>query len=77
MLFAVQDPVCSDTVHALEDALNKAKQGKIRGLAIVAIGPRYAYTADVTGIALDNPTFTRGALFILATRLEQLALASA
>lgn len=68
------EPVSDETVQLLEALLEGAKKGKYRGVAVVAIEARYGYIADVTGLAAENPIFTRGALFAIAAKLEHLIL---
>lgn len=68
----LEPPVCGDTIKVLEELLEDARRGVIRGVAFVAIEARYVYTADAVGLALKNPTFTRGALLMLGTRLAEL-----
>jgi hypothetical protein len=70
----LETPVCENTVKALEELLARARCGEIRGLAYIAIEPRWCYTADATGVARDNLTFTRGAILMLGNRLAQLVL---
>lgn len=61
--------VSAETVTALEQLLYDAKRGLIHGVAYVAIGSQWAYTADTTGIASTSPTFTAGALTVLAQKI--------
>jgi hypothetical protein len=69
----LRPPVSKETVQALEELLEQARTGHIRGLAYVAFEPRGEYTADVTGLAADNLTLTRGALLMLGNKLADVA----
>ena len=57
--------ISSDTVDALEELLQQARNGEIIGLAFVAMYRRREYIVHSTGEARRSPTFTRGMLLAL------------
>lgn len=69
----VTTAVSPDTILALEELLESAKSGKLLGIAFVAMYHSREYSADATGEAKRNPTFTRGMLRALDDRLGDLA----
>lgn len=75
MLIDLPTPVSEETVRVLEELLEEARSGRVRGIAFVALEARGAYTAHATGLAALDPTRTRGTLFALAAKLEQIMLA--
>jgi hypothetical protein len=49
-----------DTVEALTLLLAQAKEGKIIGLAYIALHHQHGYSADLVGDALKSPLLSRG-----------------
>lgn len=74
MLKKLPAPVSHETVRALEKLLADARSGNILGVAYVALGPRGAYVADAVGLAYADPIRTRGTLFALAAKLEDITI---
>lgn len=58
----VQDTISTDTVEALSQLLDLAKDGEIMGIAFVAMYRRREYIVNAAGETLKNPTFSRGML---------------
>lgn len=70
-LFLLETPRSHETIRALEELLEAARNGKVRGIAYAAFtGPR-SYIADAVGAAAKDPTYARGALLMLGQKLGQ------
>jgi hypothetical protein len=67
----IQDHLSTDTVEALEQALESARQGQIVGVAFALMLKRRRFLVDCAGEACRDPLTARGAVSVLD---DQLAL---
>ncbi|WKB52293.1 hypothetical protein [Eleftheria terrae] len=68
----VRDLHSHDTVKALEQLLEEARQGKVIGIAFAAMCRRRRFFVSAAGEAHRNPTFARGMVAALDDSLSQL-----
>jgi len=61
MRLVVNEP-CAQTINALEQLLDFARRGEVRGVAFAAAFRGMHYVTDVAGTCAQHPTWTRGAL---------------
>lgn len=73
VLDLVRPQLSTSTVEALTYLLREAQEGKITGLAFVAMRPGQALESDATGTALGFPILTRVALKELDDKLTKVA----
>lgn len=64
--------VDSETVGALENLLEMAKNGQLIGLAYAAVHTDHGYDVGITGHAARCPTYARGQLRALDDLLKDL-----
>lgn len=64
-----RDTISHDSVEALEALLEEARQGKLIGLAFVAMYKDRYYVTNTAGEAYRNPVFTCGMLASLNYQL--------
>lgn len=62
---SIAPAVSQDTVAVLQELLAAARRGDLRGIAFVGVYARKEYVVGYTGLAAQNPTFTRGAVMDL------------
>jgi hypothetical protein len=60
MISIVKPCIDSETVEILSRLLRDAKEGRVLGLAYVALHPANQYSGDLVGIATDSPLLARG-----------------
>lgn len=61
----IPDDIASDVVGALQEMLEQAKAGKLKGLVFAATYRRNEYIVNVAGDARKNPTLARGMVAFL------------
>ena len=64
------------TVEVLEDLLAEARNGRLIGLAFVAMYQGHEYSVSAAGEALRSPTFSRGTIAALDDYLRALLSAT-
>lgn len=62
----------AETVAVLSELLHEAREGRIVGIAYVAMHKAYEYSFDIAGETRRVPTFTRGMLRGLDDQLSRL-----
>ena len=66
----IPDAVSHETIEALQQLLEQAKQGELVGLAFVALMKRRRYIVNTAGECRNDPTLTRGMVMALDDELH-------
>jgi hypothetical protein len=65
-------PPCKDTINAVEQLLQLARDGTLQGLAFVGFYRNREAVKDATGVAYEDPARALGYLHVLQSDLEDL-----
>ena len=68
----IHEHISRDTVEALTQLLELAKQGEVTGIAFGAFLKNRRYITDVAGTCFHNATITRGMICALDDELSEI-----